>query len=345
MNRLFIFVMALTLQLGFQFGIGVPRLHAQSNTGLSGATFLGTGMGARPIAMGGAFVAQSGDAFSMYWNPAGTATIQSPEVVMNYASWFLGTRYNYAAAVVPFGAIGNFGASVTLFSSGDILRTTETDPDGELGDQFSTSDLSIQLTYSKALSSVLLIGGSVKYIRQSVYNASASTLAVDVGTLLVVSEKNGLRLGAMLSNFGGKMQLRGTALNIVTSNSGFENGANNLIPAEKTTDEWNIPLAFRTGMAWDALRSTQNKLTLTTDVNIPSDDQRSVSVGMEYGWHDILFLRGGWNSLFVANADDGFTLGLGIKQSLVGVNIKIDYAFQYFNRLNSPQWIGAAIQF
>ncbi len=64
-------------------------LVAKGNTqGYSAASFLELGIGARAMAMGGAFVAVANDGSAFYWNPAGISTLLRSEVFGMYASLF-----------------------------------------------------------------------------------------------------------------------------------------------------------------------------------------------------------------------------------------------------------------
>ncbi len=56
--------------------------------GYSAASFLELGIGARAMAMGGAFVAVADDGSAFYWNPAGVSTLLRSEVFGMYASLF-----------------------------------------------------------------------------------------------------------------------------------------------------------------------------------------------------------------------------------------------------------------
>jgi hypothetical protein len=51
-------------------------------------SFLELGIGARAIAMGGAFVSVADDGSAFYWNPAGVSTLVQPELFGMYASLF-----------------------------------------------------------------------------------------------------------------------------------------------------------------------------------------------------------------------------------------------------------------
>ena len=59
-------------------------LNAQSSN--YAAEVLTKGVGARPLAMGGAFAAAANDATAAYWNPAGLALIDDIEITTMHAT-------------------------------------------------------------------------------------------------------------------------------------------------------------------------------------------------------------------------------------------------------------------
>ncbi len=67
------------------YSLWLTPLRAQNNYA---GSFLELGIGARAIALGGAFVAVADDGSSFYWNPAGVATLVQPEVFGMYASLY-----------------------------------------------------------------------------------------------------------------------------------------------------------------------------------------------------------------------------------------------------------------
>lgn len=324
----------------------IQTLQAQTKIGTTAAQFLGVGVGARAVAMGGAFVAVADDISSLYWNPAGLGRARRGEANFVHADWLVGTGIDWAGIGVPLGRYGALGASVFLLNSGDIERTTELQPDGT-GEVFNTQDLAIQLTYAKALTDRFSIGGSFKYVQQRLYNVSASTIAFDVG-LIFLTASNGLQLGATITNFGGKMQLNGKDLLTTVSSGTGQNGDNNGIPARLNTDEWAIPLSFRIGVAYPLLNAGnagEHRLMIAADGISPSDNSTSLNVGGEYTWRNLLSLRGGYNSLFIQNAEASWTLGAGLEYDFGGVAVKFDYTYQAFGRLNAPQWISVGMEF
>ena len=79
------------------------------------------------------------------------------------------------------------------------------------------------------------IGGTVKYVRQSIYDMAANTMAVDVGFVLNSDYFNGLKLAASITNFGGKMQMDGINGRIFTDIDPQNSGSNSSLPARLET--------------------------------------------------------------------------------------------------------------
>ncbi|MDX2127829.1 MAG: PorV/PorQ family protein [Chloroherpetonaceae bacterium] len=321
-------------------------LIAQSKFGTTAAQFLGIGIGARSIAMGGAFAAQSDDISALYWNPAGIAKIDRVQVGFNHSQWLVNTSINSAGASLPAGGFGTFGVFVTSLDYGKMEVTTIDLEDGT-GEQFGASDLVAQITWAKELTDQFSIGISAKLINQTIYRTSAQGIAIDVGFLFDTGLlPNGLRLGASVTNFGSKMRLEGEGLTVnYDQTGGSESGVNSNVPARLVTDGFDLPLNFRIGTAYDLIRNDATRWTLVMDTNIPNDNAQSLSFGTEYAWKNILFLRAGYNALFEEESEKGLTVGAGIRYELNGFAIRFDYTYQTYGRLNAPQWFAIGMEF
>ena len=71
----------------------VMKANAQVNYA---AEVLTMGAGARPLAMGGAFVGAADDATAAYWNPAGLANIDDIEITTMHATQSDLQSYDFA---------------------------------------------------------------------------------------------------------------------------------------------------------------------------------------------------------------------------------------------------------
>ena len=149
-------VLLLPVALGAQ-GTGtiqVPRGNEDiSRVATRGATFLSLGVGARPLALGGANTAASGDLSSMYWNVAALGDIQSATAFVSYEKLYGNSGLSNTFGAIALPALGGtFGVSLTAFSSGEMTRTTEADPDGgdpTFGDIVEWTATAVGLHYAR----------------------------------------------------------------------------------------------------------------------------------------------------------------------------------------------------
>src|SRR5512132_1463695 len=81
---------ALALLLPLAFGVSPARAQftfGDQRVGTSSGTFLGIGVGARAVGLGGSFVAVANDPSAIFWNPAGLASLQRPELLLSHVDW------------------------------------------------------------------------------------------------------------------------------------------------------------------------------------------------------------------------------------------------------------------
>ena len=62
----------------------------------------------------------------------------------------------------------------------------------------------------------------------------------------------------------------------------------------------------------------------TAQLDHPTDNAESFSLGTEYGFNKTLFLRGGYK---LNNDTQNYSLGLGVKMKLLTTDGAFDYAF------------------
>jgi hypothetical protein len=327
-------------------------LHAQdggntvSKAGTSVATFLEIPVGAQAVGMGCAFISRSTDATALYWNAAGLSALSQNQVVLSHTNWIADTRFDFAGLVLPLGDLGTVGLSVTSLTMEDMKVRTVDMPEGT-GEFFSAGDLAAGISYARKLTDRFSIGFTAKYIRESIWHESAEAFALDAGTLFRTDLLGGIVVGASLSNFGTPMRLAGRDTRQFERIDPSKQGSNDQIPVNIEMDSWELPLLFQLGVSADVVKSESYRWTLAVDALHPSDDNESLNFGAEFAFRDYLFIRGGYNSLFLDQAEGGLALGAGIaSRSLFGgLAVSVDYAFRDFGRLESIHVLTVGMQF
>ncbi|MBN2091030.1 PorV/PorQ family protein [candidate division KSB1 bacterium] len=315
-----------------------------SKVGMTAASFLEIGAGARAIGMGGAFVGTANDASALYWNPGGISRLSRAEVILVHTEWLADLQYEFAGAVLPLNRFGTLGFSLTALHIGEMKVTTIDYPQGT-GELFSANDLSLAVSYGISLTDRFSIGFTGKYIHQQIWKESAQGMALDIGTLFITGFHN-MRIGASLTNFGTDMRMAGDDLLVYYDLDPNKMGNNERTFAELKTDSWPLPLTFQAGIAIDLLKNEMNQLTLAIDAVHPSDNTESLHIGVEYGLHNWFFLRGGYRDLFLRDTEGGLTLGGGVIARFLGnFQVKVDYAYADFGRLENVHRFSMGIIF
>lgn len=310
---------------------------AISKSGTSAAQFLKIGIGPRATALAGSFSGLADDATALYWNPAGIAWIGQRSFLATHTEWFADINHEFAGLVIPLSASSVLGASFTALSTPDMEQTTIDQPDGT-GIFFDVQDIAVGLAFARRMTERFSFGVNVKFIQQKLFNETASTMAVDLGGMLHTGF-NGLRLGIAMNNFGGKLRLDGRDLIVSYQNN----------PANLETQSWPLPINFRIGLAMDIIGAQEGfftnesqRLTMLVDGNNVNDAPETLSFGVEYGWNENFFLRGGYR----LNHDlESFSGGLGFHFPVQRWMIQADYSLSAMGDLGYINRIGLGFQF
>lgn len=334
----FLLIITLSNPVFSQFAVDVSKV------GTSSAPFLEIGVGSRAIGMGGAFVAVADDVTALYWNVAGISRLQQNGLVLIHTTWIADINYNFVGGVFLIDHVGTIGFSITSLGTDEMKVRTVDEPEGT-GEKFSVSDLAFGVAFARNLTDRFSIGFNAKYIRQNIWNMSATGFAIDIGTLFI-TQFSGMKIGMSISNFGGKMQMLGKGTFVNYDLAPTQEGSNDRIPANLKTDKFPLPLIFRVGLALDVLKSGLNHLTMAVDAAHPNDNTEYVNLGLEYAINNRFFLRAGYKNLFMLDNEEGLTLGAGLKQSISrSVKLVIDYSYQDFGRLINAQRFSLSLEF
>ncbi|MFC1553717.1 PorV/PorQ family protein [candidate division KSB1 bacterium] len=302
------------------------NLFAQSE---ATALFLLIAPGARAGGIGEANVALANDAYATFWNPAGLGKITGKQLSGMHTQWLPGFNlgdmyYDFASYVQRFEGIGTMGFNVTYVNWGDQVHTDEIGTD--LG-TFSSYEMAVGVSYGTDLSETFSVGSTMKYIysRLSPYSSGeqqgegvGSSVAVDLGLLWVPMFSKRTTIGMNMQNLGPKITY---------------------VDADQADP---LPSNLKLGVAYRALESEFNKLTVTLDFNkqlVRKDEEgnsdpfykaiftswtdggfsyqvkrANIGGGAEYWYSDLFSLRAGY--FYEDIGERRFaTFGAGIKLS------------------------------
>ena len=283
-------------------------LYGAERVGQSGGQFLRIPVGARAVALGNANTALARGATALFSNPGALSTVQHEHSL--FASHFA-----YAADIdihhvgyVRRLASWQWGVGVGILDSGEIERTTETQPEGT-GQTFSADQVVATLSAARLLTDRITLGASVKFLQEALDDYENRGFMIDLGALYYLGYRTA-RIGFAVNNFGPDLQLNGSP----PPDAGFE-GSWQSFPA---------PTNASFGFAYDADVLPNNTLTLGLDFVHPTDEAESIVLAAEWGVGEVLAFRGAYRE---TQGDNVFSGGLGVKWDLDERPIHLDYGF------------------
>jgi hypothetical protein len=154
------------------------------------------GLGARALAMGGAYVSLADDGFASYWNPAGTAGGPHQAVFMHSTTFGGLVTYDAAGYSRPLAGAGCgivlFRLSVTdIPQTGNALLDINHNGVMDPGERLDYGKITyadntewfLLANYSRTLPSGFAAGGNLKLVYKSVGSSSAWGFGLDAGAL------------------------------------------------------------------------------------------------------------------------------------------------------------------
>jgi hypothetical protein len=306
------FLLLACLAPGIAWGWNLlPRL-GDTRSGTASMQFLKLGAGARAAGMGNAVASASEDGFGLYWNAATLVWGQPHQVALSHNMWVVDINYDFVGYSMKISDDRAIGASVIYLGTPDMDVTDEYHPYGN-GQKFGYADMAVGLSFAQRLTDFFSFGGTVKYAQESIENLRMHGIMLDLGTYYQTNFRN-TRFSVALSNFGQQVKPGGSY--------DYINPSGEVIP--KSYQSFSPPTVFRIGAATNILTSESNQWQATVQLDHPTDNAESFSFGTEYGLSRILFLRGGYK---LSNDTQSYSLGLGLKFTLLSTNSNLDYAF------------------
>ena len=298
----------------------------------TGLQFLKVDVGARPAAMGGAFLMVGDDASAMFYNPAGISRMAyGSDVFVSRTQWIADITYNALAVAKDFGNLGTFGVSVLASDYGDNIigtRIAETEKGFVETGELDVGAYAVGLSYAKALTNKFSIGGQIKFAAQHLGESmlsesetvdnKVSGVAYDFGTIFYPGFES-FRFGMSIRNFS---------------------------PEFKYAQEaFQLPLTFYIGFAMDVLDlmgEHENSLLIAIDAIHPRDYTERIHVGGEYLLMNMIALRAGYKFNY---DEESLTAGVGFQTDISGLAIKVGYAYSDFGAFDPVNRLSFGISF
>ncbi|MGB1049412.1 MAG: PorV/PorQ family protein [Rhodothermales bacterium] len=331
MKRFFVIALLILFSAPVAKGQLLPTLGGE-RAGTSGFQFLKVPVDARGAALGESVVADANDVSALVWNPALAARLPGMQAGFHHTAYFVDVTLDFVGVTyrLPNGIA--LGASLQTMNSGEMKVTTEFEPRGT-GETFRLIDVAAGLTLSQQLTDLFSYGITTKYVQESVAGLTASTLVFDLGIHYMVGS-TGARMAVAVRNFGFDGSPEGELSRPVI--------ADDPIRIESEFEAMTPPTTFHLGFAYDVFDGPEgSSLTLLAQLNNPNDNAEYWTLGSEYGFNDMFFLRAGYR--FGVEEIDAPSLGAGVHLPVAGRALNIDYGFNRMARLGNVHRFGLTI--
>lgn len=288
-----------------------------AGTGTTTAGFLVKTLGARPGGMGNAFCAMEDDVNTVLQNPATIATLTQSGVSFLYSD--LGPVFDVEGAGnmyhglllygIPGGKRSGLALGVQYEQQGKVPYTTESP---EVIASYSLgANYSILLSYARRIGSHFILGITPKLVHTQLWEYEDTGWAGDVGVLY---QSRRLNIGLSLNNVGEKMTM------------------------EDAPQADPLPQNLKLGILYKMFAEATTSMNIALDVTKPAaSGNLQYNTGIEYWYHGILALRGGY--LKEGGKVQGFTQGLGLRFG----NLQIDFANIPWGELGNAQRVSLSI--
>lgn len=328
-------------------GSNVFSQTGNTKVGTTSANFLQMEIGARAIALGGAYVSVADDATALYWNSAGIGLVQNGNAVYQFGSRYADIAHHYAGIVYGLGNDDKIGIMINYVDVGEMEITTMNEPDGT-GQNFSASNLAIGLAYARQLTDRVFVGIQAKFIQENIWMESANGFALDFGAIYYIEEM-GIRIGMNLCNLGPDMSISGDNLDFYKEKPDDYPGSPTPL-STLSTKEFPLPMVFSMGFSMDLvgqksilIPSSEHKLLVAIAANDSFDAPFRNNIGIEYSWQNILSLRSGYH-IGYDTSDLSFGVGINMER-FTSLDVELDYVWNNYGDLGAINVFTLGINF
>lgn len=276
------------------------------------AEVLTKGAGARPLAMGGAFVAAASDATAAYWNPAGLALIDDIEITTMHSAQSDLQSYDFLNIAFKTDGAGSYALSYLRLGVDGIPITGNTPV--VLGNA-SYADQAGLISGGWKIGKQFALGATIKLLKTDSYTASAFGFGSDLGFLYKPFKE--LSIGLVARDFTGGSYIQ------------WQN--TNTSPTQVLQPSITLGLSYTQELGKRTIANNAPVPVSTLSVNFDADSLyidkglNNYHFGVEYWYKQFVAVRGGFETKGFQFDSDNFTPSAGV--GLWAYLFEIDYAF------------------
>lgn len=344
-------------------GLTAPQAFAgnKDRSGQAGASQLLINPWAASAGWGNAGMSKVHGVDAMFGNVAGITSCKRLDVDFSYTDWLHGT----GVSVISFGVLARIGEqnaiglSFMSFSIGEIPITTTENPDPNVLGYFKPNLMNINIAFSRAFSNSISGGFNLKIISESIKDMGGVGVALDAGIQYVTGPFDNIHFGITLKNIGPTMKYSGDGLSYKAF---LTQGTTQQFTIVQRADEFELPTQLSIAAAYDWIMGESHRLTIAGNFTSNSFTKDQITLGLEYGWKEILLVRAGytyeqgiWSKTGILEDDDcmnvnrGLSAGLSVQIPLSkdenGLKLAIDYAFRDTYTFKGTHTYGARLIF
>ncbi len=321
---------------GTLLGSGVPGALAQQGDDRAGTAAMEellVPVTPRTVAIGAALTGglnnlnpveavQSNPAAILAGTGAGTGT----SALFSRTEYLADIGVNYVGVAQRFGP-NSVALTLTAWDYGDIPRQSVERPDLDPTLTWTASSFVVGASFARQFTDRIGAGFTLKGLGRKIDDVSSNSVAFDAGMTYVVGE-SGLRFGVSLRNIGAEMTFSGNGLRRDTEEEGPAGSGD--IGTEVDDLAGDLPVALNFGAAYTRALAGDISLTALANVRSNAYDQDNYAAGVELGYQNLLYVRGGVNVApeQEVTAWEIWNVGAGLNFDLSGTAIQVDYAYR-----------------
>jgi hypothetical protein len=327
--------------------------QTMKKTGISGASILKVGVGAKAVGIGSAITTVTNDVNQVFWNPAGISLPEGKtQITFSYNKWIADINHNAFAVAHSFGSLGTVALSGLMSGVSDIEANRDIQPglagvDYTNAATFDYNSAIIGLSYAKQFTDKLSLGATVKYYSEKIDVESIGTVAFDFGAIYMLGYRD-LAIGARIQNLGGDLKYY-------------------YIP-------FSLPMVFSFGASMSLIQSDDFTVKGYVDATKPLDSDQMILGGVEATLLKNFTFRGGYkfnymgmkddfgprasyqivekttrehwyDQMSYSRTDEGLSLGAGIVLPYNNYDLVIDYCWSSFDLMDDVNRLSLSFKF